>query len=97
MWTSYAKKWDNLGPCKHSEILFANYFNGCYDQTIRAYCLFQNLQPYNSQFLSVHRSKVQVSYFDLFHAVLNITNVAYYFDFIYVVLKATQGAALKFF
>ena len=54
--TLYTQKWDNLGPGKHSEILFAKYFNGCYNQTIRVYCLFQNLQPYNSQFLSVHRS-----------------------------------------
>ena len=38
---AYTQKWDNLGPHKHSQILFANYFNGCYDQTIkRFFCLF---------------------------------------------------------
>ena len=57
--TFFTQKWDNLEPSKHSKISFANYSNGCYDQTIGAYCLFQNLQHYNSQFFSVHRSQVQ--------------------------------------
>ena len=79
--TLYNQKWDNLGPRKHSDILFANYFNGCYNQTIRAYCLFQNLQPYNSQFLCVQRSKVQgkVLNFYFFYAVPTMINVAPYF------------------
>ena len=64
------------------------------DQTIKVCCLFQNLQPYNSQFLSVHRSRVQGkglnSYF--FYAVLNMTNVSPYYYFFYVVLDITNVA-----
>ena len=84
-----------MGPYKHSQILFANYFNGCYDQTIRVCCLFQNLQPYNSQFLSVHRSRDQGKGLNLyfFYAVLNMTNVALYFYFFYVVLDITNVAS----